>query len=234
MITLDFNRENLSPSMPMVFNQATCAALFEKMPEETFKRGKVIFWNNRSSFKYIYLVSGGMVKLSSVHQQKELMEDYFQDGEMLNCQAILGHNSAALSAVAMVNNTTIRKLPVALFRQAIRSNHRLYEEVLDKISASLKRTQDRLLRMTLLTANQRVYHFLANHALRSGRKVGFEYVIKPVPTHQEIGNIAGVGRQTVTTVLNELRRDGVIHFNRRYLIIRDINTLQEMSKAGEG
>jgi CRP/FNR family transcriptional regulator len=217
--------------MAMVFNQASCAALFEKMPEETFKRGKVIFWNRQSSFKYVYLVTGGMVKISSVHQQKELMEDYFQEGEMLNCQAILGDQPGTLSAVAMVGKTSVRKLPIALFRQAVRSNHHLYEEVLDNLAASLQRTQDRLLRMTLLSANQRVYHFLAKHALHSGRKVGFEYVIKPVPTHQEIGNIAGVGRQTVTTVLNELRREGIIHFNRRYLIVRDVKMLQEMSKA---
>ncbi|PHN03641.1 Crp/Fnr family transcriptional regulator [Flavilitoribacter nigricans] len=231
MISLDFNRENLSPTMPMVFNQANCAALFDKMPEETFKRGKVIFWNRQSSFKYVYLVTEGMVKISSLHQQKELLEDYFQEGEILNCQAIFGDQPTSLCAVAMVSNTTIKKIPLPLFRQAIRSNHHLYEEVLDNLSASLKRTQDRLLRMTLLSANQRVYHFLASHALKSGRKVGFEYVIKPVLTHLEIGNIAGVGRQTVTTVLNDLRRDGIIHFNRRYLIVRDLEALLERSRV---
>ena len=120
---------------------------------------------------------------------------------------------------------------MSLFRQAIRSNHHLYEEVLDNLSASLQRTQDRLLRMTLLSANQRVYHFLATHAVKSGRKVGFEYVIKPVLTHLEMGNIAGVGRQTVTTVLNDLRRDGIIHFNRRYLIVRNLEVLLERSRV---
>lgn len=231
MISIDFNRENLSPSMSMVFNQANCAALFEKMPEETFKRGKVIFWNKPATLKYVYLITSGMVKLSSMHQQKELLEDYFQQGEMLNCQAIFNDKTSSLSVVAMVSNTKIKKIPLSLFRQAVRSNHHLYEEVLDNLSASLKRTQDRLLRMTLLSANQRVYHFLASHALKSGRKVGYEYVIKPVLTHLEIGHIAGVGRQTVTTVLNDLRREGIIHFNRRYLIVRDLETLLALSKV---
>lgn len=231
MISLDFNRENLSPAMPMVFNQEKCATLFDKMPEETFKRGKAIFWNQQHAAKFIYLVTGGMIKLSSVHQHKELMEDYFQKGELLNCQVLFGDISDSVTALAMVPNTTIKKLPVGLFRQAIRSNHHLYEEVLANLTESLRRTQDRLLRMTLLSAQQRVYHFLAHHALKSGRKVGYEYVIKPVPTHLEIGHIAGVGRQTVTTVLNELRRDGLIHFNRRYLIVRDVNALLEMSKV---
>lgn len=232
MITIDFNRENLSPAMPMVFNQTSCAGLFEKMPEESFKRGKVIFWNNQTA-RYIYLVTGGMVKLSSNHQSKELLEDYFQKGEMLNCRSVFGKHTISLTAVAMVSSTSVKKVPVAFFRQAVRSNHKLYEEVLSNLSDTLQRSQDRLLRMTLLSAHQRVYHFLAHHALKAGRKVGYEYVIKPVITHQEIGNIAGVGRQTVTTVLNELRRDKIIHFNRRYLIIRNLNTLLQMAKVEE-
>lgn len=230
MITLDFNRENLSPAMPLVFNQTSCAALFEKAPEETYKRGKVIFGNRQKSDGYIYLVTQGMVKLASVHQHKDLLEDYFQPGEMLNCQAVFGETFPTFSAIAMVPHTSVKRLSLSLFQQAIRTHYQLYEEVLASLAASLKRTQDRLLRMTLLTAQQRVYHFLAHHAMKSGRRVGYEYVIKPVPTHLEIGNIAGVGRQTVTTVLNELRRDGIIHFNRRYIIVRDVKVLLELAK----
>lgn len=231
MISLDFNRQQLPPAMPMVFNQTSCADLFKKMPEEHYKRGKVIFLGGQHSSKYIYLVLSGMVKSYSTHQHKELLEDYFQQGELFNYQPAFSQPAKGLTAVAVVSKTVVKKLPVTLFQQAIRSNHQLYEEVLNQLSASLKRSQDRLLRMTLLSAQERVYHFLAHHAMKSGRKVGFEYVIKPILTHLEIGNIAGVGRQTVTTVLNELRRDGIIHFNRRYLIIRDLDRLIRLSKT---
>ena len=102
-------------------------------------------------------------------------------------------------------------------------------ELLSNISASLGRTQERLRRLTLLSSQQRVIHFIAIHVKKAGRQVGYEYVLKPPLTHQEIGNIAGVGRQTVTTIMNELRRDNIIHFTRQYLIVRDMDKLFELS-----
>lgn len=231
MLTIDLKRENLATVIPMVFEQPTCRSLFDKTPEETFKRGQTIFWERNHADKYIYLVTNGMVKLSSSHQNREMLEDYFQKGELLNCPAVLGGAPQEMTATAMVPQTSIKKIPIPLFRQALRSNSSLYEEVMSNLSASLQRTQDRLHRLTLLSAQQRVYDFLAKHAVQSGRKVGFEYVIKPVLTHQEIGYIAGVGRQTVTTVLNELRREGVIHFTRRYLLVRNLTMLQDLARS---
>ncbi|MEZ4995035.1 MAG: Crp/Fnr family transcriptional regulator [Saprospiraceae bacterium] len=227
MISIDLKRDNHAAIIPMVFNQESCSDLFVKMPEEELKRGDVIY-RERQAVKHVYLVVKGMVKVFSVHQDKEMLEDYFQAGELLNCPIIFDVQAQGHTAVAITSGVVVKKLPLGLFKQAIQSNTTLYREVLLNINASLQRAQARLHRMTLLSAHERVLHFLAQYAKKSGRRVGYEYVIKPVLTHQEIGNIAGVGRQTVTTVLNELRRDGIIHFTRRYLIVRDLDALQAL------
>ena len=44
-------------------------------------------------------------------------------------------------------------------------------------------------------------------------------------THQEIANLTATSRQTVTTVLNELRNKNILTFNRRRLLIRDMGEL---------
>jgi CRP/FNR family transcriptional regulator len=229
MISIDAKRENRAAIIPMVFNQESCIDLFEKMPAEALKRGDIIYWDHQL-VKHVYLVTKGMVKVFSVHQEKEMLEDYFQAGEILNPSILLDAQTEGHTAIAITSGVEIRKLPLSLFNQAIQSNTHLYKEVLLNINASLQRAQARLHRITLLSAHERVLHFLTRYAQKSGRRVGFEYVIKPVLTHQEIGSIAGVGRQTVTTVLNELRRDGLIHFTRRYLIVRDLEALKKRSK----
>ncbi|HHM21267.1 MAG TPA: helix-turn-helix domain-containing protein [Bacteroidetes bacterium] len=83
--------------------------------------------------------------------------------------------------------------------------------------------------MTLLSSGKRIIHFLINHTEEAGRQVGYEYVIKPAITHKETGTIASTSRQTATTVLNELRTKGLIHFNRSYLIIRDLDALKKLA-----
>jgi len=44
-------------------------------------------------------------------------------------------------------------------------------------------------------------------------------------THQDIANITCTSRQTVTLVLNELRKDNLIYFNRGKILVRDMAKL---------
>jgi len=47
-------------------------------------------------------------------------------------------------------------------------------------------------------------------------------------THQEIANLTDTSRQTVTTILNELRAENLIYFDRKRLLVRDVKKLQAM------
>jgi CRP-like cAMP-binding protein len=50
-------------------------------------------------------------------------------------------------------------------------------------------------------------------------------LVRKFLTHQEIANLTATSRQTVTTVLNELRNKNILTFNRRRLLIRDMDAL---------
>lgn len=228
MVALNLRRETFPTHQPSIVNLSNLSSPFEAVPEKVLKKGAVIFRDGNAHL-YVYLVTKGIVKLSSFHDGKEMLEDYYQAGEMFSCEALFGTPRENLTAEAMTQLTTIKKVPVHAFRQAMKANAALMGEVLSNVSSSLNRTQERLRRMTMLSSRQRVIHFLANHVLKSGRRVGYEWVVKPALTHQEMGYIAGTGRQTVTTVLNELRSNGIIHFNRNYLIVRDMEALKNMS-----
>jgi CRP/FNR family transcriptional regulator len=204
---------------------ATCASLFEKMPETTLKRGEILF---HGPSNHVYLVKKGCIKLTSLHENQEVLEDYFQPEELINCEIVLAPPQKKQVAEVMFNGTIIQKMPGHLFIQAAHSNDLLQREILLNIFASLNRTREKIYWMSALYSEYRVIHFLISYTARSGRKVGLEYVVKPVMTHLEIGQFAGASRQTVTTVLNKLRNDGIIHFNRRYLMIRDMEALKNI------
>ena len=227
MMTIDFRRETFPIALRGIFNSPKCPSLFDEIPETTLKKGAVIF-NELNAHLFVYKVTKGMVRLYSIHDGKEMLEDYYQPGEMFNCEALLQNDQGEMVAKAMTQGTAVKKISVHSFRQAMTANASLYEKVLSSISASLSRTQERLRSITLLNSHQRVVQFLASHTMKSGRRVGYEWVIKPAMTHQEIGSIIGTGRQTVTTALNKLRKNGIIHFNRSYLIVRDMEALLKL------
>jgi len=60
---------------------------------------------------------------------------------------------------------------------------------------------------------------------KNGQRVGYEWVVRKFITHQEIANLTATSRQTVTTVLNELRADNLLTFNRKRLLVRDLDLL---------
>jgi CRP/FNR family transcriptional regulator, cyclic AMP receptor protein len=45
-------------------------------------------------------------------------------------------------------------------------------------------------------------------------------------THQEIANLTATSRQTVTTILNELRNHNILTFDRKRMLIRDMDRLK--------
>lgn len=203
----------------------TCLSLFNGAPEISYKRGELIF-DARHQGQYIFLVTAGIVKISSFYQNHEMLHDYLMPDEIMNGEAVFSTQSQELMATAATNLTRVKKIPISSFREALEAKPELHQEFISHLLRSMNRTRERLLRLALLPAEQRVIHFLITHTEKAGRRVGFEYVIKPLPTHQEIGYIAGTGRQTVTTVLNELRRQGIVHFNRQYLLVRNLDALK--------
>ena len=74
-------------------------------------------------------------------------------------------------------------------------------------------------------ARERIIDFLKDNARINGRQVGLEMLIKHSLTQQDIANYTGTSRQTVTYVLNDLRRQNQIYFKRKSILIRDISNL---------
>ena len=74
-------------------------------------------------------------------------------------------------------------------------------------------------------ARTRIVDFLREMAEEKGQKVGFEMMIKNHLTHKDIASLTGTSRQTVTTVMNELREKNLINFDRRRILIRDLEKL---------
>jgi CRP-like cAMP-binding protein len=85
--------------------------------------------------------------------------------------------------------------------------------------------EQRLESLVFKDSRTRIIEFLKKLAEKKGQRVGYEMLVRKFMTHQEIANLTATSRQTVTTVLNELRSKNLLTFNRRRLLIRDMEKL---------
>ena len=85
--------------------------------------------------------------------------------------------------------------------------------------------ENRLESLVFKDSRSRIVEFIQELVKKRGQRVGYEWVVRNFITHQEIANLTATSRQTVTTVLNELRSADILTFNRKRLLVRDLEKL---------
>jgi CRP/FNR family transcriptional regulator len=77
-------------------------------------------------------------------------------------------------------------------------------------------------------AYARVAKLILHLGVHHGTKLGRAIVLEVVLTHQEIADMTGVNRQTVTRILGDLRRKRIVSVQRRRIRIDNASALKQL------
>ena len=113
------------------------------------------------------------------------------------------------------------------FKQFVEQNPELNLRLTKLMGLKLRKYSERIEELVFKDAEQRVISFLLRLAGENGKKVGDEIFVKPFLKHQDIAELTACSRQTVNSVLTDLREKGVINFDRKKLIIHNSEELQK-------
>jgi CRP/FNR family cyclic AMP-dependent transcriptional regulator len=126
----------------------------------------------------------------------------------------------------MVGNTVICPLSIEELKSLMLEDRELSFKLLKLVGLRLMRIERKLELLVFKDARARIIEFLKDIASWKGKKVGFETMISTRLTHKDIAALTGNSRQTVTTILNELKEQNLINFDRRKILIRDLEKLK--------
>jgi CRP-like cAMP-binding protein len=193
--------------------------------KETFKKGEYVYLPNEHADK-IYFLTNGKIKIGTYSDDgKEITKAILEAGEVFGELTILGENKRRDFAIAMEKTETCL-VTVQEMRELMREHSGLETFMMRVIGSRLLKMEKRLESLVFKDSRTRVIDFLKEMAIEKGRKVGFETEVRGFLTHQEIANLTATSRQTVTTVLNELKKENIISFNRRRLLVRNMEALK--------
>jgi CRP/FNR family cyclic AMP-dependent transcriptional regulator len=197
----------------------------EKHSFQGYGKDDYIYFPEQAS-RNIYMISQGRVKIGSYTSEgKEIVKAILTRGEMFGELALTGEDVREDFAQAMDNGTQVCPMTVEDMQALMADNKTLSLKILKIIGFRLRKTERKIESLVFKDARTRIVEFLREMALEKGQKVGFEMMIKNHLTHKDIASLTGTSRQTVTTVMNELREDNVINFDRRRILIRDLAKL---------
>jgi CRP/FNR family cyclic AMP-dependent transcriptional regulator len=182
-----------------------------------YKRDEFIYMPDESA-THIYMVVNGRVKIGHyLPNGEEVVTSILTSGEIFGELAVAGEDKRRDFAQA-IEDVTICPLTTAELKE-------LSFKILKLIGLRLMKLERKLELLVFKDARTRVVEFLRDAASWKGVKVGTETMIQTRLTHQDIGSLTGTSRQTVTTILNELKEKNLINFNRKQILIRDIDKL---------
>jgi CRP/FNR family cyclic AMP-dependent transcriptional regulator len=194
------------------------------IPTEYHKDDFIYFPEDAS--KQIYMISNGRVKIGTyTDDKKEIVKAILTKGEIFGELALAGEKRRSDFAQAMDNDTRICYMSIDDLKNLMKDNQELSFKILRIVGWRLRKMERKIESLVFKDARTRIVEFLKDTAMERGQKVGFEMMIKNHLTHKDIASLTGTSRQTVTTVMNELREKNLINFDRRRILIRDMEKL---------
>lgn len=205
-----------------------CPHLSKEMADNhTFsnvKRGEFIYFPDEQS-SHVYLITEGRVKIGSYSDDgKEIIKSVLSKGEIFGELAIIGEDKRTDFAQAM-DKVTLCPLTLEDMECLMKENRTFSIKMTKLIGLRLRRAERRIESLVFKDARTRVIEYLRDLVDTKGRKVGYEYVVDQFFKHQDIANMTATSRQTVTTILNELKDKNILTFDRKRLLIRDLEKL---------
>ena len=211
--------------------------LFEVLShDEIMTLASMVEIKTKSKYSYIYLpdepshtiffLVKGTIKIGTHSSDgREVIKSILHPTAMFGELGLVGEVRRQDFARAMNEEVKLCTLKVQDFQKLMQTNHLLCLKVISLLGGRLRTAENRLEALIFKDARTRIIDFLKDSVEKRGRRIGYEMLLKHSLTQQDIANLTGTSRQTVTSVLNDLRKSDLIYFNRRSILIRDVAKL---------
>ena len=174
----------------------------------------------------IYFLAKGTVKIGTHSSDgKEVIKSLMHPLAMFGELGLIGEEERQDFAQALKEDVHLYVLKVEDFKKLMRYNFDLCSHIMQLFGSRLLRAENKLESLIFKDARTRIIEFIKDSVNQRGRKIGYEMLLKHSLTHQDIANITCTSRQTVTLVLNELKKSDLIYFNRGKILVRDMTKL---------
>lgn len=190
------------------------------------KKGDYIYFPEDPSTQ-IYFLKKGSIKIGNYSDDgRESIKAVLRSGEIFGELSLIGEGKRNDFAQALEDNVLICAMSMKDMEFMMENSSKLSLRVTKIIGLRLRKTEIKLNDLLFKDARQRIVDFVRNLAEEQGVKIGDEIMVKHPFTHQDIANLTASSRQTVTTVLNELKEQDLLYMERKKFLIRDISKLK--------
>ncbi len=192
----------------------------------SFPRGSPIYLPAESA-ESVLLLASGRVKICNITAEgKQAILAFIEPGELFGELSVL-HDDVRDEYAEAVEKSTIVLIPGEHFRELMERHASVSVGVTKLIGLRRRRIERRLKYLLFRSNRERLVHLLLELAETYGRKTNDGLLLDIKLSHQDLANVIGSTRETVTVTLGELQAEGRLVLGRRRIVLTDVNQLAE-------
>jgi CRP/FNR family cyclic AMP-dependent transcriptional regulator len=179
----------------------------------------VVFFENEEGDSFFCIVDGRIKVTILGDDGREVILSVLGRGDFFGEMALLDNEPRSATAIA-VEDTELLSLHRNDFQSVLTDNRSIMSALIKILTARLRRANHQISTLALLDVYGRVARVIVDTARDEGKRLKDGRIAFRRATHQEIANRIGTTRETVTRMLKDLERQGLIHIDGKEVVVQ--------------
>jgi CRP/FNR family cyclic AMP-dependent transcriptional regulator len=195
------------------------------MHQKSYRKGELIFLEGDQGNE-IYFIGSGSISIYTFDKSKRVILAYLREGEYFGEMALMKPGLVRSATAECLMPTRLYILRRTDFQLLIENDRNIAFHLLDYTMDRLRRANQQIFDLTFLKVRSRIIkkliYLMENYTAENLN----EFVIPVKITHQQIAEMVGAVRETVSKVLQELQDEGLIQIQDKKIHLRDLKLLK--------
>jgi len=194
------------------------------------KKGRMLFGLDDPPTK-MFLIKKGAAKIYRYSDEgKEVMIDIPGPGKLVTITPFLRGTDHVAYAETLVDSE-IYWLPLTKFEEIVDKDPLLMREIAEILAGKWDESCDRVEAFVTRNSLGRLAYMILELSNRYGQKNDGTLKLPFPLTHQDLANITGMFRETVSLSMQQLKKSGIVDSEKHIIIIRDRSRLEEVATS---
>lgn len=190
-------------------------SMAENIVSKHYKKGTPISFDLNSENR-IYMLKTGSVKIGQyTEDSNEILRCVLKRGNIFGEMNII--NEYGDDFAIALNDCIICSMQMEDLKASMRQNQRFSTSIYQLIGKRLRRIENKLENIMFKDAKTRIFDFLEEFAQDFGQKKNDILIVNNPLTNSDIASLTFTSRQTVSSVFNDLKREGIIDYNNQQI-----------------
>jgi len=184
-----------------------------------YPKDTVIFFENEEG-DFFFMILDGRIKVTILGDDgREVILSLLGPGDFFGEMALLDNEPRSATAIA-VEDSELLSLHRTDFQSVLADKQSITVGLIRVLTSRLRKANHQISTLALLDVYGRVARVIVDMAREEGRRLKDGRIAFRRATHQEIANRIGTTRETVTRMLKDLERQGLIHVEGKEMVVQ--------------